>query len=101
MNNDNKFLILICIVGLIFGLLIVRSLISFAEDTDFRNNNFCKLRYGTKERGNEEFFGKFCAEIDYENHKVIKHYYTHKEMMDYCGRIGFWELNKWVDKCEF
>ena len=87
------------IVVLFMFFLILRGMISYQKDTVWRNEGFCKLKYGTKERGYEQFFGDFCAEVNYENHTIIKHYYTFEEMMDYCGRIKFWELNKWRDRC--
>ncbi len=92
-------LIIFVIIGIVLTLFLFRIMVVFTEETTWRNDNFCELKYGTNERDSEKFFGKFCAEVDYKNYKVIKHYYTHEEMMNYCGRISFWELNKWEGKC--
>lgn len=91
-------IILITLVLLaFFGM--VRTLVSTSENTVWRNDNYCEQVFNTSDRGYDKFFGRYCAIVSYENKSVVKYYYTHSQMMDYCGRIGLFELNKWTDKC--
>lgn len=91
--------IIFSIIIAVLFFMVLRFMVAGMENTVWRNDNFCELKHGLEERGTDSFFGTYCAEIDYENKEVKKIYYTHEEMMDFCGRIGFFEFNKWGDKC--
>lgn len=96
-RNTLNIILIILLLLAFFGL--IRSLVSGVEETVWRNDNYCEAVFNTSARGHDEFFGKFCAVVDYENMSIVKYYYSNSQMMDYCGRIGFFELNKWKDKC--
>ena len=100
-KKKNRLLIIFTIIiMLLFFAFIMRGLTVFSKDTVWRNDNFCKLRYNTTERGAEEIFGKYCAIPDFTTHTLIKYYYNDSEMYNYCEtNIRFFELNKWMDKC--
>ena len=97
--------ILQCIIMVLLLLLLsfsfVRVLVSFQENTIVRNDNYCKLVYNATDSTSEPYFGRYCVTLNHTSKTITKEYYTHEEMMDYCGRIGFWELNKWGDKCSY
>lgn len=98
MNKKLETLIIITIALIVF-FLVIRLIVSIQEDTPFRNKNFCKQLYGAEDYSSDRYFGNYCVIVNYENRTIVRHYYTHEEMMAYCGRIGFFELNKWNGKC--
>lgn len=91
------YFIIIFVICVFFFLLIrfmINFVIPFTEE-----KNFCEMNYGTKIIDSEPYFGKFCVKPNYQNRTITKYYYTNEDVWNYCGRIGFWELNKWSNKC--
>lgn len=99
MNNKLKLIIPILVIIILFAFFF-RALVVYEKDTVWRNDNFCKLKYNATERGAEDIFGKYCAIPDFSSHTMIKYYYNDSEMYEYCQtNMGFFELNRWGDKC--
>lgn len=95
----NKKIILIISIALLIVFIYARFMVSFIYTLP-DENGFCVLKYDTEERGSEEFFGKYCAIVDYENYSIQKMYYNREEFKDFCVKPRFLEIGKWGSQCE-